>query len=264
MIVIKSSKLQREKKALIFDLNGVLVETSLMRAIKFLGRRNVGAYLLVDGKTPSSLKNLLYSVLHNESSTKDVVLCDPYGDKLPLIFEHVFKGTYPESALYSEAYNYVHNHKDNFINEREYELCCKVVEILFNPVQLISLQQAKTNTLKVLTECKKLGHELFIASNYGKESFDLLYKALPEVFESVPWEHIFISAYVDAMKPEAHMYNLLHAKIQEKGIISSALNTYFVDDQLENIQGAIANNMQGIHFTGSTVLRKMLKEYTVL
>lgn len=252
------------KKAVIFDLNGVLVRTSMMRAANYLGKGKVGAYFILEGKTMHSLKELLYTVLNKYPLTNTLQLCDPYGDVLPSVFCDVFKGHCTETECYEGVKKTVIDHKECFTSEREYALCLKIVDILFNPETLISLQKTIKTTLQVLKECRKKGHEVFIISNYGKESFELLQAKLPEIFEHVDPANIIISAHVQAVKPEKDMYDILHQRLIAQGIVPHQKNCFFVDDQYENIVGAQGHNLQGIHFKNGRDLRKSLKEYKVL
>lgn len=261
---VSSSHIDENKKAVIFDLNGVLVTTSMMKAAKYLGRMKVGAYFLLEGKTPHSLKELLYTVLNEYPLSNSLQLCDPYGDILPAVFCDVFKGKCTETECYVDVKNIITANRNRFSSNREYTLCLKIVDILFNPTVLASMQKVKKTTLKLLRECLKKGHEVFIISNYGKESFELLQKALPELFEGIPTENIIISAHVQAVKPHKDMYEILHDRLKVKGINPSSQSCFVVDDQEENIDGVENHSMRGILFKNARDLRRLLKFYNVL
>ena len=49
------------KKAILFDLNGVLIESNLSAATYFLGVPQVATYMLSHFKTPKHLKKDIYS-----------------------------------------------------------------------------------------------------------------------------------------------------------------------------------------------------------
>lgn len=261
---LSSSCSIKSKKAVIFDLNGVLVRTSLKRAVDYLGKGKVGAYFLLDGKTPHSLKELLYTVLNEYSLAQTIQLCDPYGQVMPAVFCDIFKGQCTETECYDGVKKTILENKHRFANEREYMLCERVTDILFNPEILISLQKTKKMTLQILKECHQKGHEIFIISNYGKESFALLQQQLPEIFEHVPVENIIISAHVQAVKPHKDIYEVLHARLHAKGIVPSLDSCFVVDDQEENITVLEAHNLRGIHFKNARELRRVLKEHKVL
>ena len=252
------------KKAVIFDLNGVLVSTSMMQAARYLGRVKVGAYFLLEGKTPHSLKELLYTVLNEYPLSNSLQLCDPYGDILPAVFCDVFKGQCTETECYKDVKNIIVASKSRFSSDREYALCLKVVDILFNPQVLASMQKIKKMTLQILKECRKKGHEIFIISNYGKESFELLKSNLPELFEEIDPANIIISAYVQAVKPHKDIYEILHDRLRAKGIVPSKNTCFVVDDQEENIDGVNSHNMHGILFKNARDLRTTFKKYKVL
>ena len=262
--LVRSSSTREDKKAIIFDLNGVLIRTSIMQAARHLGRAKIGAYFLLEGKTPHSLKELLYAVLNEYPLTNSLQLCDPYGDTLPAVFCDVFKGQCLETECYDDVKNVIIANRTRFSSEREYALCLKVVDILFNPVILASMQKIKKMTLHILKECREKGHEIFIVSNYGKESFELLRDSLPELFDHVSPENIIISAHVQAVKPHKDIYEILHDRLAAKGIVPSPDTCFFVDDQQENIDGVNNHNIQGILFTNAKELRKKLRSYNVL
>ena len=264
IVPLVSAQTSETKKAVIFDLNGVLVTTSIMQAARHLGTAKVGAYFLLEGKTPHSLKELLYSVLDEYPLSDGLQLCDPYGDTLPAVFCDVFKGKCSETECHDDVKNIIVANRSRFSSEREYTLCLKIVDLLFNPQVLASIQKIKKMTVQILKECRKKGHEVFIVSNYGKESFELLRNNLPELFDHVSPENIIISAHVQAVKPHADIYTILHDRLAAKGIIPSPETCFFIDDQQENVDGVNNHNMRGILFTNARDLKKTLQTYNVL
>ena len=263
-ITLSSGENMQSKKALIFDLNGVLLSTSIMQAAAYLGRAKVGAYFLLEGKTPHSLKDLLYTVLNEYPLNNTLQLCDPYGDVLPAIFCDVFKGQCTETECYESVKDIMKANRARFSSDREYALCLKIVDIVFNPEILASMQKIKKMTLQILKDCRKKGHEVFIISNYGKESFDLIQRKLPELFDNIDPENIIISAHVQAVKPHKDIYEILHNRLEAKGIVVSSETCFVIDDQVENIDGANNHNMQGILFKNARDLRSILKVHKLL
>lgn len=249
------------KKAVLFDLNGVLIESDMRAAAYFLGLPAIATYFFSHFKTPKHLKKDIYNVLHYDVNDQKSSLIDPYKDVLPLIFEHIFKGIHTETEMHSYVTQVLKKHRHHFKSDREHVLAHKMVDIFFHPPTLVSLQRVKKEILDMLKECKKEGHEVFIVSNYGKESFELLKVNFPEIFDYVASDNIIISAYVNAVKPQTDMWNVVSQKVAAAGIEVSPLTTVLIDDQLENVQAACVHNMHAIQCIHLKTVRAQLTTF---
>lgn len=235
-----------EKKAIIFDIGGVLVETNHKKAVKRLGVRTVSSYYFFDWKTPHNLRPTLYSLLHKTAEEKTAPILDPYGDPLPYLFYQVLKGDLPESECYETVRETILNNSSHFCSKREHELCLKLAEIMFDSKTLVSLQQPVKDGVALLKECHEAGHEIFIFSNYGKEAFENLKEAFPDIFKDIPQNNIVVSAHVKSTKPEQNMYHTLIDRLKNAGITPHPSTCFFIDDQKHNVDGIESFNIYGI------------------
>lgn len=252
------------KKVIIFDLGGVLLETNMRKAINFLGISDLSAYKLFDWKNPSALKFLFYTILHQYHLEKNSSICDPYGDPLPLLLCDIMKGNLSESDCHALALELLHKNRDLFCSKREHRLCKKTTEMLLDPKIFIQFQELYTEGFLLLQECINRGYIIIILSNYGKEGFELVFQKFPQLFENIRPDHIIVSAHVGCAKPEQEIYQLVLQKIRELGINPHYMNCFLIDDQKENVEGAQAVGITGIHHKSPQRTRMQLKHYGVL
>ncbi len=88
--------------------------------------------------------------------------------------------------------------------------------------------------------CKRAGKHIYILSNYPQKAYERLREKFADLFEI--FENDVVSCYLHQMKPEKEIYQTL--------IDACAVDparTVFIDDRLENVQGAIKMGIHGFH-----------------
>lgn len=251
---------QLNKKAIIFDLGGVLIKTNMKQAFDLLGKKQVIAYSVFDWKHPEKIRPTLYDLLHKSSDQSNSLIKDSYGDPLPHLFCQVLKGHKTDADVLHCITQEISNNKDHFCSKREQELCHKAATLMFDHQVMVSLQEEITEGTKLLQDCLDKGHHVIIFSNYSKAAFDHLKKKLPHVFSKIPDENIIISAHIGAAKPEPDAFHALKKHLTKLNVPIHPEHCYFLDDQHENIQEALNHDITGIQVNNKNykAVRKQL------
>jgi epoxide hydrolase-like predicted phosphatase len=101
---------------------------------------------------------------------------------------------------------------------------------------------------------RRAGYRTGLLSNAGNEARHLLSGDYPIIDD---FDGVVISAEVGVMKPDPKIYRLAAENV---GVdVTEAL---FVDDVMENVEGARAVGMQAVHFTDPELARQQLSELT--
>ena len=98
------------------------------------------------------------------------------------------------------------------------------------------------NLLRILHKNKLSGnnnYKLYVLSNWGVKSFNLLTKHFPDVFEL--FDGIVISGNTGWKKPDKRIYHHLIATYS-----LNAQECVFIDDQIENIEAAETLGITGV------------------
>lgn len=100
-------------------------------------------------------------------------------------------------------------------------------------------------------------YKLFGLTNWSEE----LFPTGQRLFPYFSWfEDIVVSGAVKLAKPDAAIYTLALKQFN----IANPASTVFIDDNINNIQGAKALGINCIHYTKSTKLKKALAEFGVI
>ncbi|MFN6991560.1 MAG: HAD family hydrolase [Fervidobacterium sp.] len=178
----------------------------------------------------------------------ELYIKEHFGEDIATFFwKHIFnseewnlmdKGKLTEEQLwnlFSQRYsNYIY-----YINHMKE----KVPELLI-PIQ---------DNIKLLPALKKLGYKLYVLSNFSSMNFDYVYKKF-EFFNL--FDGMIISSHVHSVKPELRIYECLIEKFN-----LNPLESLFIDDKIENIQGAQRLQFKVIHLTNPKELKSKLEEY---
>lgn len=102
----------------------------------------------------------------------------------------------------------------------------------------------------------KGNYPLFVLSNINRLHFQFI----ADKFDILDWfDQCIVSYEVEAIKPEPPIYHFLSDK---SGLEPS--DHLFVDDQLENVEGARSLGWTGIHFDSFERFREELRDYLSL
>ena len=113
-----------------------------------------------------------------------------------------------------------------------------------------------TPTINVLKDVHKNGTQLFALTNWSSEKFRIAKPQFPflELFEN-----ILVSGEVGLKKPDIAIFKLFLDKYR-----LTAATTFYIDDNLENVEVALSLGMQAIQFSSAQQLRNELVNIGVL
>jgi epoxide hydrolase-like predicted phosphatase len=110
-------------------------------------------------------------------------------------------------------------------------------------------------TVEIIKTLKKNGYKLYILSNFAKVKFDIL---IAKYSFSKYFDGIIISSEVKAVKPNADIYEILFSKFN-----LNPQECVFLDDLIENVEGAKKRGMQATQFTTPQEAAKFLKSLDI-
>lgn len=132
--------------------------------------------------------------------------------------------------------------------------CSKIIKDLFDNNIVSCLSPIKENT-DLLPKLKE-NYNLYIISNFHYPAFDYIYK-IWDFFKY--FDGKIISGHSKLLKPEIEIYNLL---IEKYNLIPT--ECLFIDDVVENIDGAKKSGMNTLHLPVSKDLKNLLlKNYDI-
>ena len=116
----------------------------------------------------------------------------------------------------------------------------KEIRCLF--AKLCDIIHMKESTIPLIKRLKAAGYKVFYLSNY----FEYLIHTAPWALEFTEYmDGGVFSCHYHKCKPEAEIYNILCSKYS-----LDHSECIFIDDRADNVQGAEAVGMKGIHYTG--------------
>ncbi|MBU3072814.1 HAD family hydrolase [Clostridium estertheticum] len=140
------------------------------------------------------------------------------------------------------------------------EICHRSIEnselikmVMHNWYQLLTPIE---DTVEVLKELKHNGYKLYFLSNFHLLAYEDVNKRY-KFFEY--FDGGILSYKEQLIKPDKEIYNKLIKRYKIK-----AEESIFIDDTIENIEGARKLSFEAILFINSKDLRKKLSEYKVL
>lgn len=121
----------------------------------------------------------------------------------------------------------------------------------------LTVKRAVPGTWDVVDALQARDVPLHAITNWSAETWPEGLKAHPRL--GTMFGTTIVSGDVNLIKPDVAIYDLF---LETTGL--AAEDCVFVDDKLENIQGAKAAGMDGIHFTGADAFADGLKERGLL
>jgi len=244
----------------IFDLGGVLIDTSKSAAAQQLGLGSILMYMLSTGKGPSAIKTKLYEILHNLDHTaqNNCYAKDYEGQTIPALMCDWMTSAQTPKEILSIVLTAINANPEWFGNKTEQRLVRNTARLMFTPKLLAETRSFIKDGVKFAKKCKKEGHHLYILSNWDKESLLILKenKHFKEFFDL--FDGIAISGEQGVMKPQAKFYkNLL------KQYNLNPHESVFIDDQPENIEAAEKLGIHGILYknTDFTSVEKQFEQW---
>ncbi len=119
--------------------------------------------------------------------------------------------------------------------------------------QIVKTVTSYDYSASLLRELKSKGYKIYLLTNYPSWLFDYHWKNTFSFTESV--DGAFVSGKEKMIKPDDEIYQGILSRFSLK-----AEECVFLDDRIENIQGAQRNGIQGIHFVDFNSAKKALDQ----
>lgn len=123
-------------------------------------------------------------------------------------------------------------------------------EVRFLVFEIFKNMDVLYKTVEIAKELKSKGKKLYLLSNFTEIGFDYVYEKY-DFFQL--FDGKVISCYVNLIKPEREIYEHIHKKFS-----LDLEKTIFIDDNDDNVSGAIDYGIKTIKFTSPEKLRKDL------
>lgn len=229
-------------KVIIWDIGGVLLDTSSFAMGKSIGFSHFLKYLVFDWKSPN-IKPLVFDVLDMMECPEvphGVYAYTADGIALPAIMCHWQAGTISGQQIIKNSYNHIAElaNLGYFVSIREQELVQKTIEKMFDPQSLASCTFAIPAGINLLADCARevTNHgipknKLIALSNWDEDSFLLVRERYPEVFNN--FDLISVSGKTGLLKPRTASFKSL---IKKCTLIPQ--DCLVIDDQKRNLDVA--------------------------
>lgn len=217
-------------KSLIFDLDGVLTTTNKMQAFYEVGIAAILQYIYSQQSIPS--EQVLFEILRSVPARS---ICQSYnkGRLMPQIMIDWQINAQSLSAIQQAVAQYLQTAP---YPQAQKEYVLQTMQMLTTPQKFIRTRQAITPNVQLLHELKNKGYQLYVLSNWDKDSFPLLQANFPEIFihnNQAIFDGIMISGDVGTVKPELEIFN----KILDQYNLNPE-TSLFIDDEPANIAAA--------------------------
>lgn len=253
------------KPCIFFDLNGVLFDVnrkSAQKHAKFTPNTAIG-YLFLDGKNPFKFKQRFLELLE-QVPCNGITLHNAPGkimaqeNNMPniMIAHHEGKISGPEALERIRVKFNELRVRNTIVSERELQLLLRTAQIAFDPELRFSLSTIDTQMVALIKQLKKRGYRVCAISNQDKAFLSMFKKQAPELYAL--FNHIIISADIGICKPHKPIFD--HA-CYIAGV--SANSAILIDDQEENVIGARAAGMGGVHHTTTQKTIELLQKLGV-
>ncbi len=226
---------------IILDLGDLLFVTDRAAIVKQIGLRGILNYIVLDRKNPN-LKPLLFDILTGlagpQTESKKYRLYSTIGEELPQIMVEWMLGKKSGPQIIKEASHYIESldAQGYFVSHRERTIIERIITIIFTPEIHAANNKVIDRGLKLVKRLAAMTkpdgsprHTLYILSNWDADSYPIVYKNHPELFDFFDKQNIFISGHIQKVKPQ--ISSIKHV------IDTCQLNPtacVFIDDRIEN------------------------------
>jgi len=253
---IKTKKVVTEEidiapKNIFFDIGGVLFDTSKTAVMSKLG--------IIECMCNSDIENRSFEFMCFMDPEKSDECATFKGRPLPSILCKWQKGKMTCHELCQKVQDCIAQNPNFFKNKTEKKLIKQISELVL-PENYLEITKPLYEGFKLAKECKKLGHHIFILSNYDPEHFELLKEEYPKLFEIFDDKDIVLSGNIGIMKPNKKIFKYVinKYKLDPKDCI-------FIDDQEENLEAASqAGWDEGILYKKASTTRNKLRKRNIL
>jgi HAD superfamily hydrolase (TIGR01509 family) len=235
-----------QKKVIIFDVDGVLTDTSYLKAASVIGYSNILNFMAT-GTIPSQ-KHLMKALQDCPAISTDMVYRK--GQQLPAIMIDYKTGKISYAQGRKVMLNHIEQSNKSEIEKNYLKSLCTMMT---TPEILIETKVVVPGAIELLTELKSKGYKLYILSNGERSSLELSQKKFPEIFDQFDGSMVASDEKVLKPNPQSFFKFLEKFKIQPSQAV-------FIDDTQENIQAAQKLGIASIFFTSESELKDRLQK----
>jgi len=229
-------------KDFIFDFGGVLFLNNKLASFRHIGMCNVAECSIRLRINPlyidQHIKKTLFVTLEKVAKVHDLntdttyhVAYDDKGNALPFLLCAWLQGTMKATEIRELVETTMSRHPEWFGCQAEQRIIQNLVHMILTPELFVDSVKVSDAGIAFVKRCKREGHKIYGLSNWDTESFALLKKNHPELFDL--FDGIILSGQVHANKPHETIYHTLLDRYQLQ-----AENCWFIDDQKENVVAA--------------------------
>ena len=238
---------------LLWDLGNTLLKIDAFSFARHMGLIDIMLYPVLDRKHPKKAYHQLFEVLNTiKIPHKETCEATAQGEPLPPIVCKWLAGelTREQIEKYLETPLYERVPDGFFSSKREARLAESLLRAITDPEAIASSVRIIKKGINLLKECADQldekgyqKHTLYILSNWDSYSFDYVFHSLhlQDLFNYLDKSNLIISGDIGFVKPHDTIYEYV---IQTYDL--NPTDTILIDDQQENIEGAIDNGMKGI------------------
>lgn len=234
---------------IVLDLDEVLFRTNEISTAKYMKTSNLiqGMAIFDEGKKEfqEHLKRKLAEVLFKVSMmnpaaciTKSCAL-DVDGNPYPPIMCAWLAGTMTNEQIRTLVLSSIQAFPDWFDHRVEQKIITNIVNMIFTPEDFVSTRKPYRNSFRMVKRLKRDGHNIYILSNWDPESMNILIREYPKLFNMV--SGVMISGEEHELKPSPVIYQRMLEKYN-----LNPQETWFIDNQQDNVNVAKSQNMSGI------------------
>lgn len=246
--------------SVIFDMNGVLVETS--GATRLIGKEKLITYALTQNpfNIKRNLKTKLFEFLSKiqERDANEIDARDEQSNIIPQIMCNWMKGTQTPQQLIDAVVAQFTKHPQNL----ETSILHDIAHMMFTPHMFAQTQQLVPQAIDFVKSLKAQGYKLYILSNFPTESFSIIKNENPAFFAL--FDGIVISGDIGLIKPDPDIYTYL---LTAHNIDSRT--ACFIDDQPTNVLAAhyagmesfVCPSKMGWGYSGSPDIEVVKQEF---
>ena len=236
-----------KQKTILFDCGNVLFYHSRFGMAKEMGLGSMICYMLSSFTSPRRVFDLAFEVMfmlgHQEEESEDRPYVTHQGDPLPGIMYEWLAGLKTNAEIVEEITNKIEHlaeYEDFFRSAMEKDLTIRAIETIFTPEKNVRNVHCLSKGVEIARRSKEKGHQNIILSNWDPESFTLVKKKFPVLFEK-HIDNICISGDIKMNKPHECIYRHV---LKEYNL--NPADCIFIDDQEDNINAAQRCGIYGI------------------
>lgn len=229
-----SQKRVDEPYHIFFDIRHVLLHTSGTAAAKAVGVSNMFWYTVKHKKTPNHLEiqaRLFEFMDYCTKLPRGAALFN--NEPMPALMCEWASGKITAKHFLDTVLSYKKEIKEFFISEEEKNLVLGTLKV-FKPNVICNIQRPIHKMITFFQECcKDFPEQIFILSNWDRESAHLIIKEFPQIFDKLNRDHIIFSGDIGKLKPEVDIFNYV-----TKEMNLDPAKCVLIDDIAENIRAA--------------------------